>query len=199
VSAEDLVTFTQKSLGNTSNLTMRLGTAPLWLAMLGISTVYGKSPPFLRPRDYESRDYYALHLTRDVSPEHVARQLGLVHEGPIGELDDHHLFSTPTSKDDVVSAHLEDLRRRKRAKRSSEWDLSDAVLLAEKQKLKKLVKRIPPSRRQGPPPAIEAGTSDSPGTVKLESIVKALDIKDPIFNLQWHLVRLLCLWMLGVC
>lgn len=177
---------------------MRLASKPLWLAILQLThlgLVLAKNPP-LRPRDYNSRDYYALHLVHDISPTDIARQLGLEYEGVIGELDDHHLFSAPCGKEDVVSTHLERNRRwRKRNLESGtivERDISDSVLFAEKQKLKKLFKRtIPPNKRQGSPAATRQSWNEddeiSDG-VHIEDVVKALDIKDPIFLEQWHLV-----------
>lgn len=175
---------------------MRFGSASLWLAILQIipfHAVSAKSPPLLRPRDYGSRDYYALHLTPDLSPEAVAQQLGLTHEGVIGELSDHHLFSTPTSKEDIVAIHIDGLRRRKRSVESGgimKRDLSDGILFAEKQGLKKLVKRVPPPaawrEAQGSDPT--ASVTGNPGEVELRSIMQRLDIQDPIFHEQWHLV-----------
>ncbi|KAG0638631.1 peptidase S8/S53 domain-containing protein [Tuber brumale] len=193
---------------------MRFGSAPLWLAVLQIipfPTVSAKSPPLLRPRDYDSRDYYALHLTPDVSPKAVAQQLGLTHEGVIGELSDHHLFSTPTSKEDVVAIHIDGLRRKRRSVGSGgivKRGLSDGILFAEKQRPKKLVKRVPPpaARReaQGFDPAAITGNT---GVVELQSIMQRLDIRDPIFHEQWHLfnpierhhdVNVTGLWLEGI-
>lgn len=181
---------------------MYLTSAPLWLAILHISH-YGLASAknlALGPRDYTSRDYYALHLTPNVSPTNIAQQLGLQHEGVIGELDDHHLFSAPRGNVDIVSTSLaRDRRRRKRSLQSGavvRGGISDSVLFAQKQKLKKLVKRTPPGKREGPS---EAWDEDDrrPITVNIEEVVKALDIKDPIFLEQWHLVGLSPLAHLG--
>ncbi|CUS07498.1 unnamed protein product, partial [Tuber aestivum] len=193
---------------------MRFGSAPLWLAILQVipfHPVSARSPPLLRPRDYDSRDYYALHLTPDVSPEIVAQQLGLTHEGVIGELSDHHLFSTPTTKEDIVAIHIDRLRRKKRSVTSAsivKRDLSDGILFAEKQRLKKLVKRVPPlaARREAQgfdPPA----TTGNTGMVELQSIMQRLEIRDPIFHEQWHLfnpterhhdINVTGLWLEGI-
>ncbi|KAI5847198.1 peptidase S8/S53 domain-containing protein [Morchella snyderi] len=169
----------------------------------------------LKPRDYGSRDYYALHLTPGISPNDIAEQVGLEHEGLIGELDDHHLFSAPRGKDDIVSVYLE--KRRRLQKRGSgagaitKMDASATILFAEKQKLKRLVKRssIPP-RHQEPNPKTrqseeEAGSPT--GGLNIQEVVKALDIKDPIFLEQWHLhnsreyghdVNVTGVWMEGI-
>lgn len=188
---------------------MRFGSASLWLAVLQVipfHAVSAESPPLLRPRDYGSRDYYALHLTPDLSPEAVAQQLGLTHEGVIGELSDHHLFSTPTSKEDIVAIHIDGLRRKKRSVVSGgivKRDLSDGVLFAEKQRLKKLVKRVPPpaARREAQGFDSIAPTTGDTGVVELRSIMQRLDIRDPIFHEQWHLVNyffdnLFILWLI---
>lgn len=149
----------------------------------------------LRPRDYSLRDYYALHLTPDVSPAAIAQQLGLHHEGLIGELDDHHLFSAPRGNVDIVSTHLErDRRRRKRSLYSGaagKEHISDSILFAQKQKLKQLVKRIPPGKREGLPTVDSQSWDENDQvqiTVDIKDVVKTLDIKDPIFAEQWHLV-----------
>lgn len=176
---------------------MYLTSASLWLAILHIShyglVSAGRLP--LGPRDYSLRDYYALHLTSDVSPVAIAQQLGLQHEGLIGELDDHHLFSAPRGNVDIVSTRLErDRRRRKRSLHSGvvrREDISDSILFAQKQKLKQLVKRIPPGKREGLPAVTSQSWDENDQiqiSVDIKNVVKTLDIKDPIFADQWHLV-----------
>ena len=44
-------------------------------------------------RDYDNNDYYVLHLDEGVQPTHVADRLGLRHEGPLGDLDHHYIFT----------------------------------------------------------------------------------------------------------
>lgn len=136
----------------------------------------------LRPRNYETRDYYALELSTETSPDIVARHFSLEHEGPIGELANHHLFSTPIGGRDVVKDRIEEYRKRRKRDNSLE-KLYASILFAEKQRLKKLVKRsIPPP----PPPARQKiGRIDT-----LEELTETLNIKDPIFYEQWHLVGL---------
>lgn len=146
----------------------------------------------LGPRDYSLRDYYALHLTPDVSPAAIAQQLGLQHEGLIGELDDHHLFSAPRGNVDIVSTHLErNRRRRERSLHSGavgRGDISDSILFAQKQKLKQLVKRFPPSKREALPAESWDENDQIEISVNIKDVVKTLGIKDPIFADQWHLV-----------
>lgn len=183
---------------------MYLTSASLWLAILHIShygLVSAERLP-LGPRDYGLRDYYALHLTPDVSPAAIAQQLRLQHEGLIGELDDHHLFSAPRGNVDIVSTHLERDRRRRRRNLHSgavvRGDMLDSILFAQKQKLKQLVKRIPPGKREG----LAEITSESwdendqiTSNVNIQDVIKTLGIKDPIFNDQWHLVSSPVSWL----
>ncbi|KAI9720401.1 MAG: hypothetical protein M1812_002907 [Candelaria pacifica] len=116
----------------------------------------------LRPRNYDSHDYYALHLESSTSPQQLANSLGLEHEGQLGELPGHHLFSCSKRPGDVVGQAQEDLRRRRRKRASRAGrDLLDGVLFSQKQKLKpRLEKRgvIPIiDGRAGPPVESEAG------------------------------------------
>ncbi|KAL7276153.1 pheromone processing endoprotease [Rhizina undulata] len=180
---------------------MRFASASLWLTILRLSAynfVDAKNAA-LRPRDYELREYYALHLTPGVPPEDIGRLFGLEHEGVIGELDDHHLYSAPIGRSDVVADHLEDFGRRKRRKRDlkaedlTERDLFESVLYAEKQKLKRLVKRsIPPNPRSTPAPAAQDVSSQPVDSAEatLLKLAETLGIQDPIFQDQWHLYNM---------
>jgi kexin len=144
----------------------------------------------LRPRNYEAQDYYVLHLDAATTPSDVATKLGLTHEGPLGELDGHHVFSSHKQEEDVVHTALKERKRRKRSIGDS--DILDGVKFAQKQKLKaRLEKRgpIPPppegykveERRQAQTPPADAAIA------KQKEIATALDIQDPIFHEQWHL------------
>jgi kexin len=144
----------------------------------------------LRPRNYEAQDYYVLHLNAATTPSDVATKLGLTHEGPLGELDGHHVFSSHKQEEDVVHTALKARKRRKRSIGDS--DILDGVKFAQKQKLKaRLEKRgpIPPppegykveERRQAQTPPADAAIA------KQKEIATALDIQDPIFHEQWHL------------
>jgi kexin len=163
----------------------------------------------LRPRNYESQDYYVLQLDSDIAPSQVALSLGLTHEGQLGELADHHIFSCDKQEEDLVHTVLKERRRRKRA--SGGADILDNVRFARKQKLKpRMEKRgvLPPLpkgyaspiERQAPPPVDAA-------VAKQQAVMKALDISDPIFNEQWHLynpvqvghdVNVTDVWMQGI-
>ncbi|KAI9848475.1 MAG: pheromone processing endoprotease [Thelocarpon superellum] len=147
-------------------------------------------------RSYETHDYYAVHLDAASSPSHLADTLGLTHDGPLGELPDHHIFSAPRHDDDVVDNALRELRRR-RGKRDvgQAAHVLDAVLFSQKQKLKpRLEKRgpfiaprdpAPPPLGTGPPRAAPSG--NDAGILEQYEIAQALEIHDPIFTEQWHL------------
>ena len=166
---------------------MHLSFAFICLALLRSQEVAYADIPLsarqLRPRDYTSRDYYALQLSETVSPDLVAEHFGIEHEGPIGELVHHHLFSTPIGGRDVVSDRIQEYHRVN--KRDSFSDrLYDSILFAEKQKLKRLVKR------SIPPPLQVHQRLERGDLLDLEGLMDSLNIRDPIFHEQWHLVAL---------
>jgi kexin len=175
-----------------------------WIALLPLISLElaHANASILRPRQYDTREYYALHLSPDAVPHDVAGHLGLEFEGPIGELDDHYLFSGPKGDVDVVSEY----RRRRKNKRDA--GASDVILFAEKQKVKRLEKRLPPPPRERRNPLAFGRAKHDPELVqRLEGISSQLEIKDPIFHEQWHLfntvekghdVNVTGLWMEGI-
>ncbi|KAF8469631.1 peptidase S8/S53 domain-containing protein [Kalaharituber pfeilii] len=168
---------------------MRLTAFFLWLALLQCQGEVLANTPLsarqLRPRDYQKKDYYAFELANIASPDVVARHFGLEYEGPIGELANHHLFSGSSGKRDIVGDKIQIYRERR--KRDAGPDpLYESILFAEKQKLKKLVKRQRPPPPSSPPPLRRQSSPDD-GRVILEELMEVLDIHDPIFYQQWHL------------
>ncbi|KAI5821099.1 peptidase S8/S53 domain-containing protein [Pyronema omphalodes] len=169
---------------------MRL-TASWIRLLLQLSTwelALAASPPLLRPRDYQSKEYYALQLQPSARPEEIAEHLGLQFEGQIGQLNDHYLFSGPKTDEDVVHEF-----RRRRKRDSSGVDANDLIIFSEKQKPKKLEKRtvIPP-----PPPHLKEKRqfwggmrSDQNLLQGMMDVAQKLDIHDPIFLEQWHLMN----------
>ena len=156
-------------------------------------------------RNYETHDYFALHLEPSASPLNVAQALGASLEGPLGELDNHYIYSAPKDASLLVEDTLHEVRRRRRRKREPENILSESTVLArqvaqlegvlwsEKQQLRqRLVKRIPPPSRevrQGDP-AVNVPPDDEEhkaAAEQLDLIATTLDIHDPIFKEQWHL------------
>ena len=154
------------------------------LGLLGLAWFATASE--LRPRNYDAHDYYVLHLEPTLAPADIARRLGLTHEGQLGELQDHHIFSISKREDDIVRHALQE-RRQLRKRGFGGADLLDGVKLSQKQKLKpRMVKRdipdliLSPHKRQ----------AEAPNTVamaKQSAVAKELGITDPIFVDQWHL------------
>ena len=140
----------------------------------------------LRPRNYEAHDYYVLHLDSRTPPSQVASELGLTHEGQLGELADHHIFSTHKQEEDVVRIALKERKRRRTLGASENLD---GVKSAQKQKLKpRMQKRAPILPSLAGPRAPKDVAVPNPEAVSRQSVVaKTLGIKDPIFHEQWHL------------
>lgn len=159
-------------------------------------------PALLQPasaaRDYDAHDYYAVHLSPDIHPENVSSHLGLHYDGPLGNLEDHHIFRTSRSHGvDHIQSALQDLKWRRR-KREAGWDephVLDNVLLSQKQELEKrfpLFKRtaLPPLSKEKEQWSRQSDQSDRPVDSYVQKgldIAKALGIEDPIFQDQWHL------------
>ena len=150
----------------------------------------------LHPRNHDTHQYYALQLQPGSSPEQIASALGLQYEGKLGQLPDHHTFSSPRLEEDTVEEVLESLRKRRR-KRESLADLGALgnILWSQKQKPKpRMHKRdipVPPApveKRQ-----IRAGGGGTPDPQDVtavsmrDNMARQLSIADPIFPEQWHL------------
>ncbi|KAF4973111.1 hypothetical protein FZEAL_9420 [Fusarium zealandicum] len=164
-------------------------------------------------RDYANNDYYVLHLDSTTQPEQVASRLGLSHEGQLGALDDHHVFRAPKVEHDIVKRGISERKRRKRDIGGS--DPLDGILLSKKQQARKpLEKRvIPPTPRDwlvAHPGGGYESTDVAPRDEAIQyqkTIMKTLEIADPIFTEQWHLynavqkghdVNVTGLWLDGI-
>lgn len=175
-----------------------------WLALACFSSAAN-----LHVRSHDTHEYYALHLRPDTPPLHVASALGLDYEGKLGELPDHHTFSSPRIKKHGADGILDDLRRRRRKRDlSTGVGVLDSILWSQKQKVKpRMQKRtiIPsPQVRDGPNGGEAEGGKNS-GLITVpngqdgkstalqaavavrDEIAKNLGIEDPIFGDQWHL------------
>ncbi|CCT65047.1 probable Kex protein [Fusarium fujikuroi] len=159
------------------------------LSLAGLTALAHGSRP---ARDYALNDYYVLHLDTTTTPDQVASRLGFTHEGQLGALDDHHVFRARKAEHDIVKREITERKRRKRDLGGS--DPVDGILLSKKQQARQhLFKReIPPppkgyvpqlARRESP---VEARDLMSKYQA---SIMKELDIQDPIFKEQWHLLN----------
>ncbi|KAF2835502.1 KEX1 protease precursor [Patellaria atrata CBS 101060] len=163
----------------------------IWILAIATSCVLGGR---LRPRNYDTHDFYALHLDPTTSPSELATFLGLEHDGQLGELVDHHIFRAPKDGRDVITDAVEELKRRRRKRNALEPSILDGILFNQKQKLKpRMVKRdiLYPELsdiasdhvlfpRQDAPPVDSA-------VVEQNQIRDALEIRDPVFQNQWHL------------
>ena len=173
---------------------------PKCLALLALAYISSAATP--RIRNHDTHDYYALHLRSDASPQKVASALGLDYEGKLGELPDHHTFSSPRRTRHSADAILEDLRRRRRRRDLTGTGVLEGVLWSQKQKTKaRMVKRnfLPPIPNRAPPVSgnKENAKSDAPVNVEPVSnpeavaqrtdLARELSIEDPIFDEQWHL------------
>nr|POE48337.1 kexin [Quercus suber] len=140
----------------------------------------------LRQRDYDAHDYYAVHLRSMIDPHTVAAHLGLDYDGPLGELEDHHIFRAADRRHeyDHIRIAIDDLkhRRRKRDPGLEAPHILDDVLLSQKQELHK---RFPLEKRSTVPP--RQGLVDDFAVAKGQRIAQELNIGDPIFQEQWHL------------
>ncbi|KAK3299937.1 peptidase S8/S53 domain-containing protein [Chaetomium fimeti] len=175
------------------------GATLLGLAALATAT-------HVLPRNWESNDYYVLHLDANTSPHEVARSLGLSHEGPLGELQDHHIFATKRADHDFVKRELAQRRKRRSV---GERHVLDGVLFSEKQGLRQpWEKRIIPEQ-PGPLPRPSRAVDEPVESAvrKQTDLTRKLEINDPIFHKQWHLfntvqvghdVNVADLWLEGV-
>ncbi|KAI9669260.1 MAG: pheromone processing endoprotease [Trizodia sp. TS-e1964] len=145
-----------------------------------------------KARNYDSHDYYALHIDPKTSPSQLAASLNLEHEGQLGELEDHHIFSATRHEGNLVDHALNELRlrRRKRDIAENTPDILDGILFSQKQKLKpRLQKRFVPAPLENRQmrPSVSDNTAMDAALVKQDNIMKTLGISDPIFHEQWHL------------
>ncbi|KAM0563101.1 hypothetical protein ACHAPJ_001951 [Fusarium lateritium] len=179
------------------------------LSLAGLTALAHGSRP---TRDYASNDYYVLHLDGSTSPDQVANRLGLANEGQLGALDDHYVFRASKADHDIVKREITERKRRKRDLGGS--DPVDGILLSKKQEARQhLFKRdVPPSpkawlsRRDESLSFEDIAARDSLGKYQA-TIMKELEIEDPIFKEQWHLfnpiqaghdVNVTGLWLDGI-
>ncbi|KAL7620350.1 pheromone processing endoprotease [Parahypoxylon ruwenzoriense] len=175
------------------------------LVGLVASGLAGLGSATLQRRNYDSHDYYVLHLERDAQPHQIASRLGLRHEGQLGQLSGHHVFSIIKADDDIVRRAVQE-RRRKRS--LGDVDALDGVKSSHKQKLRApMQKRIIPPLPAGHYPAKRADKPDENAVKTQKSVMEKLGISDPIFHEQWHLfnsiqlghdVNVTGVWLSGV-
>ena len=161
------------------------------LGLLVVASQYLALADVLKPRDYDLNDYFTLHLSRESSPNDVARALNLRSEGQVGQLDGHYLFSAPKGTHDADNL-LTDLRLKRRKREILPQEL-EGVLWHARSQLKQLVKRVPP---QLPPradttiPGADSGPpANADAVLRKQEVANKLGIADPIWNDQWHLLN----------
>ncbi|EOA89007.1 pheromone processing endoprotease [Exserohilum turcicum] len=152
--------------------------------LLSALTALAAAASHLPPRNYTSHDYYAIHVSPSTSPHDLAAHLGLTYEGPLGSLDDHHVFKGPKHENDIVDDAQQELKRRRRKREVGlEHHPLDDIRFTQKQKLKpRHWKRgiIPKQPAPAGPPVTEAVEAQ-------REVAKQLKINDPIFEEQWHI------------
>ena len=165
----------------------------------------------IQPRNFDANDYYVLHLERDTRPDDVASRLGLRHEGSLGELADHHVFSTIKSEHNVVRRALQEWRRKRSL--GDEADVLDGIQFSQKQKLrapmqKRVIPHLPPDfSLEKRIDTTVSDPADAAAVQRQQHVMKTLGIADPIFDKQWHLfnsaqpghdVNVTDVWLSGV-
>ena len=180
-----------------------------------LALAYSCSARTLKPRNYETHDYYTLHLDDNASPWEVASALGLDYDGELGNLKQHHTYSAPRERLHGVEEVLRDLKMRRRKREAVPiGNAFDSILWSQKSTLKpRMMKRnvIPPPPIRAPPvipgapgKGAEASTA---AIAQRQEIARQLSIRDPIFTDQWHLynavelghdVNVTGVWMQGI-
>ena len=181
----------------------------MWLFPLLALAAFGLSS-HLTPRNHDTHDYYAVRLDPSADPQAVALSLGATLEGRLGVLQDHYTFSTPRQLSPEVDDVLHELRKRRRNKgvreedetRTRRPDLAKrldglwGVTWSQKQELRRRhQKRITPffGPRQAPPEdkqlTAEEKAAQARVVQKVEDVAVALEIKDPIYRQQWHILN----------
>lgn len=157
----------------------------------------------LSTRDYTNRLYYTLRTTDKDSKdavENVAITLNARLEGQVGELNQYYLISIPKQSkrtDDSLITRFNNYKTRL-SKRDLDWQRVDQI--QAQVPTRRIYKRAPPIYSE---PIVENkeeeyklnGESqpiELPGVLEegaYDKIKGLLDIQDPGFNEQWHLVK----------
>ncbi|KAJ2906436.1 hypothetical protein MKZ38_001796 [Zalerion maritima] len=185
---------------------MKVSASLALLGLLGLSSGFKHQ---LNRRNHAVNEYYTLELDpRQAKPQDVAARLGLRYEGQLGEIRDVHIFSMEKSEveEDVVNAEIK--RRRRKRSLDGRFDPLDAVGNYHKQRHRSpWAKRYPPMDRKQALTLRQSKEADAAAIQRQTEVTSALDIKDPIFNEQWHLfntiqvghdVNVTDVWLSGV-
>lgn len=167
--------------------------------------VVGSSAP-LNPRDYDNRIYYAVELEDSIDPKAFAETRGSdwVFEQPIGSLLNHYLFSVPkiSESSDLVRGIRDKPAEQRAAEEMKEHDGDDMNSLS-KRELRGLYKRELVENgvrslqvleekqlyKRYPVPLAPRGDAVDSSTELIKEAQEKLEIKDPEFPRQWHLIN----------
>lgn len=129
---------------------------------------------FSYTRDYEKRDYYAIHVDHEEDLQPALESLGARLEHPFGTLDGHYLISTRKGRQPR-------LRRR-----------SQRVKFIEEQIPRQRHKRdvVPRSEKASIVHDVRDEQQLEDLQVLMSRVQDALEIRDPMFSDQWHLFNL---------
>ncbi|KAJ7632928.1 peptidase S8/S53 domain-containing protein [Roridomyces roridus] len=151
------------------------------LPLIAQHTVFASAPA---KRFYESHNYYVLQHdpSTGVSLNDVARALDVHVVEQAGELVNHWLVRVEkpaieqlSQRDEAFDRVLDTYQRLRTDSRRSNV-IASAVPYLERQTLRRRIKRAPPPIR---PPPDETS----------QAVADRLDIQDPLFTKQWHLVN----------
>ncbi|KAL4811626.1 peptidase S8/S53 domain-containing protein [Aspergillus spinulosporus] len=135
----------------------------------------------LQLRSYETRDYFALEIPHQASPERIAERLGLQYEGPIGELPNHYVFS-------AVKNNRRDLVQQLLVSRNSQH-LHETPIWATKLGPSLPLEKRRPLQAESTIHTQLLGHPDPAAVAHLVEVAARLDIHDPFFQEQWHLIN----------
>lgn len=133
-------------------------------------------------RDYTKRLYYTIHTTKSLDIQQIASSLNARYEGQVGELKQYHWISIPISSPHIIEHALQ--------KRNLDIRIQPQI------PSRRLFKRVPPiientdqeyKLNNEIPPTTLPSLSDINGYQEIKSL---LNITDPGFDQQWHLVSL---------
>lgn len=154
-----------------------------WVSLVAVATAWMSSiqaKTYIGKRDLD-RDYYTLYVPTEASAQYIANKLQVRYEGQVGELENWYMLSSPKAKKTKRTKDSNDedkvLSDFKHYKESFLMKRQDESLGRHWQQAKELNKQ-----------ELKKRTKRAPVTTLVEKTQRELDIKDPWFFQQWHLV-----------
>lgn len=194
----DLQRPVQKPKRRPLKMRCRLSSGAAVTLMALASSAFAGQPA---KREYATHDYYVLEHNPSASASHheVAATLGAEVVEQVGELRDHWLLRVPKPSSSVELDPVMDTYHsiRKRAL----YIPASQHLKREHLNARRLAKAVRSLERQVPKqrvkrwmnldnPQIDGRADGDDGNNRLNHVMQALDIKDPEFHTQWHLLNL---------